>query len=168
LRGSNPGETRISWAKLRVISPAPTSSISASATSTTTSAPSSARRTGGRARERVHRVAQAGARRLKRRHEAEDERDADRDRQREQQHAAVEAHVLHARQAAFRQRVHEADAGPGDEQPSAPPIADSTKLSASTWRTSCSGRRRAPRARRSRRGGSRAARGSGSRRSRRR
>ena len=70
-----------------------------------------------RARERVHRVAQAGARRLDRGDEAEDQRDADRDRQREEQHAAVEAHVLHARQAAFGQRVHEADARPRDEQP---------------------------------------------------
>ena len=166
----SPGETRISCAKLRVISPAPTSSISASATSTTTSALSRRppeRR--GRAGERVHRVAQAGARRLDRGHEPEDQRDADRDHQREQQHAAVETHVLHARQAAFGQRVHEAHAGPRDEQ--AERAADRRQheaLGEHLAHQLPSVRRRAPRARRSRCAGSRAAPASGSRRWRRR
>ena len=163
--------TRISCAKLRVIRPAPTSSISASATSTTTSALSS-------------RAARTAASRPRRRSScrASPARDAcsagtrpntsathDRDRQREEQHAAVEAHILHPRQAAFRQRVHEPDAGPRDEQ--AERAADRRQHESSRPAPDARAarvRRRAPRAPRFRRGGWRAAPASGSRRWRRR
>ena len=126
--GSNPGETCISCAKLRVISPAPTSSISASATSTTTSAPRSLR-AGSAASRRKTRWSCREARRAT---PARAGTSAEHERHERRRRSAKSSTPPSSRTSCMRGRLPSGSActnrtpAHATNRPSVPPIADSS------------------------------------------
>ncbi len=148
--GSNPGSTAVSFAKLRIMRPAPTSSVSASATSATTSADRNRRgrreaQSAARVRERADEIR---GRATNRRDEAEDDARHDREQRGERQHATIDGHRDRSAESSWAATPRAARSSTRRAgHPSAPPMSDSSRLSVSSCWTMR--RRSAPSAARS-------------------